>query len=155
MRTRKGKTAVLAVLALLTSLVTAATVPSSATASAYDVPNINNGRQPTELSSVLVLEIQATGTTSAVMNYNRTTHRLSGTASTVGWSRGTIRIVGQLRGPDSALIYSRENTCSNSTSCTLPTWSRRPIQQGTYEWWVRGSGPGGSDIDVDHLGVFW
>lgn len=154
MRLRQRSVMVLAVLSTLVGLASSVAMPTSVAASIGEAPsNSGMGVQLAELSSAL--DIQATGTTHAAMTYSRSEHRLSGTASTVGWSRGTIRIEGVLRGPDSRVIYSRENTCSNSTFCTLPTWSRRPIQQGTYEWWVRGTGPGGSDTDVAHLGVFW
>ncbi|MFC4148043.1 hypothetical protein ACFO0M_17445 [Micromonospora mangrovi] len=72
---------------------------------------------------------------------------LSGSGTTNGWSRGTIAIHGYLYQPSGALDRQYDNSCANSTYCTLPTWSFCPAIPGLWRYVVRGSGPGGTASD--------
>jgi hypothetical protein len=87
------------------------------------------------------------GSTVAGMLYYGTTLTLSGSGVTNGWSKGSINIHGYLYQPNGSKDREYHNSCSNSTYCTLPTWSFCPGIPGVWRYVVTGNGPGGSDTD--------
>jgi hypothetical protein len=84
----------------------------------------------------------ATGTpvATAILSYDSSSNRISATGNTTGWPRGTIEVVGDIY-CDGRLVERQENTCRNSTACTLPSWSTTPDPGTRWEHVVTGSGP--------------
>jgi hypothetical protein len=88
------------------------------------------------------------GSATAGMLYYQATFTLSGSGTTNGWSKGTIKIYGYLYQPNNSLDRAYTNTCANSTWCTLPTFAFCPAIPGVWRYVVTGNGPGGSDSDT-------
>lgn len=90
----------------------------------------------------------------AGMLYYRATFTLSGSATTNGWSKGTIAIHGYLYQPNGTLDRRYDNECANSTWCSLATWSFCPAIPGTWLYSVVATGPGGTARDSASAVVF-
>lgn len=89
----------------------------------------------------------------ASLTYDESGNRIGATGNTTGWPRGTIAVVGQVY-CDGSLVERMENTCRNSTACTLPSWSTTPDPGTRWELVVTGSGPRYDDVeDTDSVDV--
>jgi hypothetical protein len=92
----------------------------------------------------------ATGTTTAFLTYSGITLHASG--NTVGWARGTITVHAMLFS-GSSLEWDRSNTCTNSTSCTVPSFIICPRPGTVWELYVYGRRGTQEDNDYKWLAV--
>lgn len=87
------------------------------------------------------------GGTRAWLVYIPSTTTMTATGNTSGWSRGHITIYGELRAPNGAIQWERENECWD-TYCSIPSYTFCPAVHGRWTMRVIAYGPGGRGEDI-------